>query len=257
LSTDNRNKRIAIVTGGASGIGRSIVERLLSDGIAVAAVSRNPSRLEIDSDSLLKIKTDVTSSAKIKQALDEIHSSFHSSYVDILVNNAGISGPIKPTDQVSLSEWNKTLEVNLTGAFLCSKYAIPKMIASGKGGRIINVSSMVGKNAVTLRSAYSASKMALIGLTRSLSAELGKYGITVNAICPGAVTGDRINEVIAATAKARKQTKDQIRRQMIQRASLRRMTSPEEIAALVSFLVSPGAASVTGQDWNVNSGSGK
>ena len=205
---------------------------------------------------LLKIKGDVTDEESIKLALERIRGFFHTSSIDILVNNAGISGPIKPTPKVSLKEWNETLMVNLTGAFLCTKYVVPKMIPSRNRGRIVNISSMVGKNAASFRAAYSASKMALIGFTRALSAELGSYGITVNAVCPGPVEGSRIEAIIAASAKARGQTREQVRKQMIERSSLKRMAKPEEVAALVSFLLSSEAASISGQDLNVNSGSG-
>ena len=256
MTNKQNEKRIAIVTGGSSGIGQSIVARLLSDGIAVAAISRNTSRLKIASDDWMKIRVDVTNPRDIRFAIEKIRSAFDSPAIDILVNNAGISGPIKPTMDVSLKEWNETMAVNLTGAFLCTKFAIPLMMASRKGGRIVNISSMVGKTAASFRAAYSASKMALIGFTRSLSAELGPFGITVNAVCPGPVEGETISEVIANYARVRSQTVDQIRKQMVERSALKRMSKPEEIAALVSFLVSKEAAAITGQDWNVNSGSG-
>ena len=115
---------------------------------------------------------------------------------------------------------------------------------------------MVGKTSTSFRAAYSASKMALIGFTRSLSAELGAFGITVNAVCPGPVEGERIREVMANYARLRNLGQDQIRKNMVERSSLKRMTRPEEVAAAVSFLVSREASAITGQDLNVNSGSG-
>ncbi|MCL4518822.1 MAG: SDR family oxidoreductase [Thaumarchaeota archaeon] len=248
----DRTNRVAIVTGGSSGIGRAIVERFLSDGILVAMISRNPSKLQTESKALLKIRSDVTEPKSVKLAIEKTCRHFRSSSVDILVNNAGVSGPIKPTSEISLNEWNETLAVNLTGAFICSKYVIPKMVVSKYGGRIVNISSMVGKNSVSFRAAYSASKMALIGFTRALSAELGSYGITVNAVSPGPVEGKRIDEVIAASAKARGQSKEEVRKRMIERTSLKRMARSDEVAQVVSFLVSPEAASITGQDTYVN-----
>ena len=249
-------RRIAVVTGGSSGIGQSIVTKLLSDGMSVAAICRDTSKLKLESEHLAKIKADVTDPTQIRQALDKIRKVFDSPSIDVLVNNAGIAGPIKPTTEVSLKEWNETIEVNLTGAFLCTKFVVPRMIASRSWGRIVNISSMVGKTSTSFRAAYSASKMALIGFTRSLSAELGAFGITVNAVCPGPVEGERIREVMANYARLRNLGQDQIRKNMVERSSLKRMTRPEEVAAAVSFLVSREASAITGQDLNVNSGSG-
>ncbi len=252
MASTSGERRVAIVTGGTKGLGRGITERLLSDGLRVAAFARDVEWAGRKHDgSLMLLKVDVTSPNQVRRGVEEVVASF--GRLDVLVNNAGVSGPIKKVQDISLEEWNRTITVNLTGAFVCCKFAIPYIAKSGSSGRVVNISSMGWKKASAFRSPYAASKAGLLGLTRALSRELGRSGGTVNAVSPGPIEGRRMEEVGKGTAAANGGTPKEFRERLLGASSLHRFSTASEVAALVSFLVSDEAGSVTGQDFSVDS----
>jgi NAD(P)-dependent dehydrogenase (short-subunit alcohol dehydrogenase family) len=174
--------------------------------------------------------------------------------VDIMVNNAGTEGPIKTVAEMDIKGWNDLLAVNLTGAMLCSRYILGKSMIPRKSGVIINISSAAGRRGLPTRSAYSSSKFALIALTQSLATEVGKYGIRVNAIAPGAVEGERIKRVFNISAKNLGITYEQVVANSNTRSALGRMVKPEEVAALAVFLASDKSSAITGQTINIDAG---
>lgn len=251
MVADIRENRIAVVTGGSKGLGRAICERLLLDGLKVAVFAREPKPAAENRRGILVFEVDVTNSTQVRKGVAAVLRKF--GRLDVLVNNAGVSGPVRPVQDIDLVMWNHTLSVNLTGAFICSKYAVPHIIKSGTGGRVVNISSMVAKKAAAFRTPYSASKSGLIGFTRALSRELGGYGVTVNDISPGPVEGERIETVMKQTAAANEMAPKDVRRRLLAASSLHRFSTPQEVAALVSFLVSKDGGSITGQDFNADS----
>jgi NAD(P)-dependent dehydrogenase (short-subunit alcohol dehydrogenase family) len=166
--------------------------------------------------------------------------------IDILINNAGIAGPTGPIEEITPEDWRRTLEVNITGQYLCARRAVPHIRAGG-GGSIVNLSSAAGRFGFALRSPYCASKWAVVGLTKALAIELGRDQIRVNAICPGAVEGDRIDRVIAAKADARGVSFEAMRQQYVEAASMGRLISPQDIANMILFLCSDAGRLVSGQ----------
>lgn len=245
-------RRVAIVTGGARGLGRAIAERLLSDRLRVAVFARDADRgWKAHDRSLIFLKVDVTSPEQVQDGVEEVVDTF--GRLDVLVNNAGVSGPIKQAQEISLEEWDRTLRVNLTGAFVCCKYAVPHIIESRSNGRVVNISSMGWKKATAFRTPYAASKAGLVGLTRALSRELGGYGCTVNAVSPGPIEGKRIEEIAKGSAAANGGTPEEFRNRLLRASSLHRLATASGVAALVSFLVSKDAGSITGQDFNADS----
>jgi NAD(P)-dependent dehydrogenase (short-subunit alcohol dehydrogenase family) len=173
--------------------------------------------------------------------------------LDALVNNAGDSGTTTPVQDYSLDSWLYTLNSCLTSTYLCSRFAVPAMIAAG-GGAIVNISSMAGRRGLPYRVGYCSAKAGQIGLTYGLALELGQHGIRVNAILPAAVAGDRIDRVIAAQATVRGVPPDVVRRGLIERSPLRRLATPEDIAALAVFLSSDHGLSISGQCIPVTAG---
>ncbi len=252
MAAEQRESRVAVVTGGAKGLGRAITERLLSDGLRVAVFARNPSG---DPDrhegKLLLLKVDVTDPSQVRRGVAAALRKF--GRLDVLVNNAGVSGPIRPVQDISEADWARTLEVNLTGAFVCCKYAVPHITKSGGGGRVVNISSMGWKKATAFRTPYSASKAGLVGFTRALSRELGGYGVTVNVVSPGPIEGERIEEVTKGTAAANGVKPEDVRKRLLAASSLHRFSTPQGVAALVSFLVSGDGESITGQEFSADS----
>jgi NAD(P)-dependent dehydrogenase (short-subunit alcohol dehydrogenase family) len=151
-------------------------------------------------------------------------------------------------------DWERTLAVNLTGAFLCAKYALPHLIAQ-RGGRIINIASVAGLTGYAMRSPYAASKWGMIGFTRSLALEVGEHGITVNAIAPGAVRGERIANVVRDRAASLGRSPEEIEREVyVAPSALKRMLDPDEIAATALFLASDEARGITGETVSVTAG---
>jgi NAD(P)-dependent dehydrogenase (short-subunit alcohol dehydrogenase family) len=163
---------------------------------------------------------------------------------DIVVANAGMSGSA-PAQRTSLADWQRTLDVNLTGMFLCAQKAIP-LLKQSANGSMVNLSSAAGRFGFALRSPYSASKWGVIGFSKSLSIELGGAGVRVNAICPGAVAGDRIDRVIAGKAKVRNVPFDVVRDEFLGKTSLKRFVSAEDIANAIVFLASKLGANIDG-----------
>ncbi len=248
----SREGRVAIVTGGTKGLGRAITERLLSDGMRLATFSRDPEwGREARSRAPMLLKVDVTEPEQVRRGVAKVVGRY--GRLDVLVNNAGISGPIKQMEEIRLEEWDRTLRVNLTGAFICCKYAIPYIAKSGSDGRVVNISSMGWKKAPAFRTPYAASKAGLVGFTRALSRELGKFGGTVNAVSPGPIAGERMEEIGKGTASAGGGTPEEFRERLLRASSLHRFSTASEVAALVSFLVSEEAGSVTGQDFSADS----
>jgi NAD(P)-dependent dehydrogenase (short-subunit alcohol dehydrogenase family) len=250
---------VALITGGGRGIGRAIALRFASEGAAVmlAATKREP--LEATAAEIRKAGgraatavVDVADEAAVKVVVAATLGEL--GRLDILVNNAGVGGPTLRVVDMERADWDRTLAVNVTGAFLCSKHAIPHMVAR-KSGRIVNITSIAGLMGYPLRSPYAVSKWGMIALTRTLAGELGEHGITVNAIAPGAVRGERVEGVIAARAAALGRPAADVERELfVDPTALKRMVDPDDVAATAAFLASNDAANITGETISVSAG---
>ena len=249
-------EKVVLVTGASRGIGRAIAEAYLEEGAKVALLARTLPELESLADAwnqgrrrALALECDVTSRESVERALHELATSWGT--LDIVVNNAGISGRT-PIDEDAHELWQKILDVNLTGSYLVSRAAL-ELMTSG-GGRIINMSSVLGRFGVPGYAAYCASKHGILGFTRALALELAPRAITVNAICPGWVETDMADKGIRETAEALGITPDEFRDQAIAGVPLKRFLDPKEIAKLTLYLSSDEASAITGQTYNICGG---
>ncbi len=172
---------------------------------------------------------------------------------DILVNNSGIAGAMGNMWEIDLEGWQETMDVNLTGVFLCCRAFLPAMVER-RSGSVVIIGSATGKRPLSGRTPYAASKLGLVGLVRTLAWELGEYDIRANLISPGFVDGERLQRVVDGQAEAKGQTVEETRAQMTASSPLLRFVDPQNIAAAVAFLASDDAASITGEDFNVTSG---
>jgi NAD(P)-dependent dehydrogenase (short-subunit alcohol dehydrogenase family) len=252
-------RQIAIVTGGGQGIGQQISLRLAEEGAIVVIADINElgsweTAEMIANAGKLKARVIPTDVSSEKQVADLIQATLNQEHrIDILVNNSGIMGPVKSIEDISVEEWDATMAVNLRGIFLCCKYAIPQMKIQEKGS-IVNISSVTGKRPLTQRTPYAASKMGVIGLTRTLAAEVGKWKIRVNAVCPAGVTGKRLDRVYEGIMKHTGKTREEVIAERIGVSPLQSFVDPKYIAAVVAFLCSEDAAMMTGQDINISGG---
>lgn len=234
-------ERVAIVTGGARGIGRAIGETFAAEGAHVVLADVDESVHETAREKNGRgILADVTDENAVRTLVEATMDAF--GRIDILVNNAGIC-PLTPFQKITRAEWDRVLAVNLTGAFLCSQAIVPHM-QRAQYGRIVNISSVAGKmGGVTVGAHYAASKAGLLGLTKSLARIYAPFGITVNAIAP----------VTAETEMTRGWSRD-VMEKMIQSIPLGRLAQANDIAAAALFLASDEAGFITGEVLNVNGG---
>lgn len=243
--------KCVLVTAGAQGIGLAIASKFLESGAEVHVCDVDEAACKAAAaayPSLGVSVTDVSSETQVQAMFGELARRWGK--LDALVNNAGVAGPTNRLEETSLDAWQRTLDVNLTGTFLCARSAVPLLRAAG-GGSIVNISSVAGRLGFSLRSPYSASKFGLAGLTQTWAMELGPSNIRVNSVLPGVVSGDRVERVIAARAAAGGVSHDAMRAQLVDKVSLRRMTSPQDVANQVAFLCSDEGAIISGQSISV------
>jgi NAD(P)-dependent dehydrogenase (short-subunit alcohol dehydrogenase family) len=252
-------EKVAIVTGGGRGIGKSISLRFAAEGSAVVVSGTNRDSLDVTVHEIsqnggraIPLVADVADEEQVEKLVGETLKAF--GRVDILINNSGIAGPTALVHQISLEDWDRTMAVNLTGTFLCSKHVVPHLI-NQSSGRIINITSIAGLRGYAWRSPYCSSKWAMIGFTRTLAEEVGKYGITVNAIAPGPVRGQRIEEVIRNRAQQMNRPYEEVEKEYVEPTALKRMVDEEDIASMALFLVSEEGRNITGETINISGGS--
>jgi len=241
-----------LITAAATGIGRVTAARFVAAGAKVFFCDVDRGALAValkEEPRFAGVAADVSDEAQVEALFG--HAMAHLGGLDTLVNMAGVAGPTANLEDVPLTEWRRCLAVNLDGAFLCAKAAIPHLRRSGAGS-IVNMSSNAGLFGFPRRSPYAAAKWAIRGLTRTLAQELGPSGIRVNCICPGAVEGDRIDRVVAAEALKTNRSHDQVRAQYVARSSLRQMIKPDDIAEMILFLTSEAGARISGQDITID-----
>jgi NAD(P)-dependent dehydrogenase (short-subunit alcohol dehydrogenase family) len=236
-----------LVTAGASGIGLATARAFTGEGARVHVCDVDPNALAAlaaSDPALTRSVCDVSDPASVADLFGTVAATLGG--LDALVNNAGIAGPTAACEDVALADWERTLAVNLTGQFLCAQRAIPLLKASANAS-IANLSSAAGRFGFPGRTPYAASKWGVIGFTKSLSRELGAYGIRVNAICPGSVAGPRIDAVFASKAALRGVAPEVVRDEAIANTSLRRLVTADDIAHAIVFLASPLGANISGQ----------
>lgn len=241
----------ALVTAGAQGIGLAITEALLAAGARVHVCDVEQKFLDEAKARFPGIgvsRTDVAEEAAVDAMFESLRRQW--GRLDVLVNNAGIAGPTAAVEDITLADWQKTLDVNLTGIFLCTRRAVPMLKAAG-GGSIVNISSAAGRLGFPLRTPYSASKFGVIGLTQTWAMELGPSQIRVNAVLPGVVAGARQERVIAAKAASYGIDHEAMRERLLSRVSTRRMVTAEDIAHQIVFICSPAGAAISGQSLSV------
>ena len=238
---------VAIISAGGSGIGLSIAQSLHELGYRLFVVDIDPYHVaefqRVYGEGSAQV-CDVSDPHQVDTAFAAFRTQHER--LDVLVNNAGIAGPQGALEDIVVDDWQRTIDTDLNSLFYMTRHAIPLMKAQ-RSGAIINMSSNAGLSGCPLRSPYAASKWAAIGLAKTWAMELGPWNIRVNALCPGSVSGPRIEGVITRDAEARGMTPDAIRRVYQRQGSLRQFTDPEDIAAMVAFLAGPGGKKVSGQ----------
>jgi NAD(P)-dependent dehydrogenase (short-subunit alcohol dehydrogenase family) len=250
--------RVAIITGASKGIGREMSQQFAREGAKVICAARSEALLKETVAFINAAGGDaiaVVADASTETGARTIIAAGVSAYgwLDTLVNNAGDGGPTKHIQDYTLDNWQYTLDSCLTSSYLCTRFAVPYIIAAG-GGSIVNISSMAGRRGLAYRVGYCAAKAGQLGMTYGLALELGRHNITVNAIAPGAVEGDRIDRVIKDQAATRGVDAQRIRQTFLERSPLRRMSTSEDISALAVFLCSERARSISGQCIPVTAG---
>lgn len=251
--------RVAVVTGGGTGIGKAIAINFAKSGARLAIASRNPSHLEAAAQEfkataigkqLMSVQMDVRSKPEITRGIAEVVAKWGA--VHILVNNAGVSG-LSLIDDPDDSRWYDILDTNLNGMYLITKEVL-KYMPCNAGGRIINISSVLGKFGVPGYTAYCTAKHGMIGFTRALALEVVNRGITVNTVCPGWVDTDMAAQGINETAALQRITPEQFKAQAVSAVPIKRFLAADEIAELVCYLASDQAGGITGQAINICGG---
>ena len=243
-----KNKKI-VISAGASGIGLAITKICLERGATVFVSDINEKfinklRKNSKNKKLFIYHCDASNENDVNDLFDKIKKK--TSKVDALINNVGIAGPTGTIEKLSSFDWENTLKVNVISHFYFTKNAIP-LLKKNKGGTIINLSSGAGIMGFPLRSPYAASKWAVVGVTKTLAMELGKFKIRVNAICPGTIKGERMVRVIKDKAKFLKISKKLIEKEFISMASMNSWIYEDDIGQMCSFLISKDAERISGQ----------
>ena len=244
-----------IISAAADGIGWTIAKSCLEKGYSVYLSDINQQKIdEIKDHPLINNKifidnVDANNPDSIEKYFDSIKEK--TATIDALINNVGIAGPTGPMESLSISDWKRTIEVNINGHFYFTKHAIP-LLKANNGGSIINISSTAGLFGFPLRTAYAASKWAVIGITKSLAMELGDFNVRVNAICPGSVAGDRMKRVIEAKAKSIEVPEEELQQDYESMVSLKTFVDKEDIASMALFLISNKAKRISGQVMTVD-----
>jgi NAD(P)-dependent dehydrogenase (short-subunit alcohol dehydrogenase family) len=250
-------QHVAIITGAGSGIGQACALRFAQEGANIACLDINDTangatatQCRESGVEALALRCNVVDPASIEAAVEATTAKW--GRVDVLVAAAGIySG--SPLVEVSLQQWQRLLDINLTGVFLCNQAVVPIMIAQ-KSGSIINLSSMAGKTSWPASAEYSASKSGVIGLTRSVAMELAPYGATANAICPGNTMTDMVRRVASQVAPRDGLTPEEWLHLRANDCPTKRLAEPWEIAGVAAFLASPDSRYLTGQAIEVDGG---
>jgi ketoreductase len=248
----NLKDKISIVTGGGTGIGKAIAEKLAREGSRVMICSRNIEHLEktartindqVGEEKIFPLRADISKKEDVEKSVEEVIKKWGD--LHILVNNAGKSGRV-PLLGGTDEEWLDILDTNLNGMYFFSKAAL-RVIKDNTGGRIINISSVLGKFGVSGYTAYSASKHGVIGFSGALALEVASRGITVNSICPGWVETQMAEKGINETATALEMNPEEFKKTQIAEIPINRFIKPEEVADLVLFLAGEEARAITGQ----------
>lgn len=251
--------RIAVVTGAAKGMGWDICTTLAREGADLVLAARDLAPLEKLAGEItafgrraITVSCDVTNEAQVAAMAARAAEAF--GRVDILVNAAGVTGPIEtPVQDISVEDFRAVLDSNIIGTFLPIKYVLPGMIAR-RYGKIVNISGSSGLRGYKYRTAYSSSKWAIRGLTRTVALEAGPHNVNVNALHPGIVAGDRMDKLCREKAKKRGWTPERVYQEYVDEMALRRVTVSKDIANAVLFLSSDESSNMTGQSVTVDGG---
>ena len=244
-----RNKKI-VISAGASGIGWATAKICLSKGAIIYLCDINPKSLNkikknpLYNKKLFAYECNASEEEEVAEFFSQINKK--TKKIDAIINNVGIAGPTGTIEKLTSDDWEQTLKVNVISHFYFTKLAIP-MLKKNKGGSIINISSGAGIMGFPLRSPYAASKWAVIGVTKTLAMELGKFKIRVNAICPGTIKGDRMVRVIKDKAKFLKVSKKLVEKDFISMASMNCWIYEEDVGKMCSFLISKDGERISGQ----------
>ncbi len=244
-----KNKKI-VISAGASGIGLATAKVCLLRGATVYLCDLNEKFINklkkhpLKNKKLFTYECDASNEYDVSKFFEEIKKK--TKKIDALINNVGVAGPTGTLEKLESDDWEKTLKINVISHFYFTKLAIP-MLKKNKGGSIINLSSGAGIMGFPLRSPYAASKWAVIGMTKTLAMELGKFKIRVNAICPGTIKGDRMIRVIRDKAKFLKISKKNVEKEFVSMASMNCWIYEEDIGKTCSFLISSDAERISGQ----------
>lgn len=232
-----------LVTAGGAGIGRVIAETFLEHGAKVHVCDLDEKALK-SLGAMTHSVADVAKLADVDRLFEDVQRTLGG--LDVLVNNAGIAGPTAKVEDIEPEDWDRTIAIDLSGMFYCTRKAMPMIKRSG-GGSIVNLSSAAGRHGFPQRTPYSAAKWGVVGFTKSLAVEAGPDRVRVNAILPGLVEGDRIERVIAAKAKATGVSHEEFRQKLLETTSLRSTVRAQDIANMALFLATAPGRHISGQ----------